>query len=122
MSHIVEVQTEVRDEAAVRAACNRLRLPPPTQGTFKLFTSEATGLGIELPGWKYRFVCDTAKGKVSYDNYEGQWGDQDRLNEFLQAYAVERAKIEARKKGHAVTEQRLADGGIKVTVTVGGAQ
>lgn len=35
--------------------------------------------------------------------------------------AVEKAKIEARKKGHSVTEQSLADGSIKLTVQVGGA-
>jgi hypothetical protein len=39
----------------------------------------------------------------------------------LQAYAVEKTKIEARRKGHAVTEQQLADGSIKLTVQVGGA-
>jgi hypothetical protein len=35
-------------------------------------------------------------------------------------YAVERAKIEARKKGHHVTEQSLSDGSIKLTIRVGG--
>jgi hypothetical protein len=58
---------------------------------------------------------------VSYDNYQGHWGEQSRLNQFLQAYAVEKAKIEARKKGHSVSEARLEDGSIKVTVRVGGA-
>jgi hypothetical protein len=33
---------------------------------------------------------------------------------------VERARIEARKKGHQITEQALADGSIKLTITVGG--
>jgi hypothetical protein len=36
-------------------------------------------------------------------------------------YAVERAKIEARKKGHTVTEQTLPSGEIKLTIRVGGA-
>jgi hypothetical protein len=42
------------------------------------------------------------------------------LAEFLQAYAVERAKIEARKKGHTISEQTLADGSIKLTIQVAG--
>ena len=36
------------------------------------------------------------------------------------AYAAEKAKIEARKYGHSVTEQRLADGSIKLTIQVAG--
>ena len=53
MSHIVVIKTEVRDAAAVRAACQRLKLPQPVQGTHRLFGSEAIGLGVTLPDWKY---------------------------------------------------------------------
>jgi hypothetical protein len=35
-------------------------------------------------------------------------------------YAVEKAKIKARRRGNACTEQQLADGSIKLTVNVGG--
>jgi len=121
MSHIVQIQTEVRDPVAVRSACDRLSLPQPTHGTFKLFSSQATGLGVELPEWRYPVVCDTASGQVRYDNYGGRWGKHEQLDRFLQAYAVEKAKVEARKKGHTVTEQPLTDGSIKLTVQVGGA-
>ncbi len=65
-------------------------------------------------------VFDTATGESKYDNYDGHWGKQERLDEFLQAYAVEKAKIEARRNGYSVTEQPLEDGSIKVTVQVGG--
>jgi hypothetical protein len=47
------------------------------------------------------------------------WGDKRELDRFLQAYAVEKARIEARRQGHTVTEQSLADGSIKLTVQVG---
>jgi hypothetical protein len=66
-------------------------------------------------------VCNLQTGQVQYDNYQGHWGEQKQLNSFLQGYAVEKAKIEARKKGHSVTETSLQDGSIKVTVRVGGA-
>jgi hypothetical protein len=56
-----------------------------------------------------------------YDNYEGRWGDQQHLDSFLQNYAVEKARIEARKQGHTMTEQKLADGSVKLTINVGGA-
>ncbi len=121
MSHIVEIQTQVRDPVAVRAACERLRLAAPEEGTFKLFNSEATGLAVRLPGWRYPAIFDTAAGHARYDNFNGRWGDEKEFGRFVQAYAVEAAKLQARKRGHAVREQMLADGSIKLTVDVGGA-
>jgi hypothetical protein len=121
LSHIVEIRTEVRDEQAVRAACARLQLAAPENKTVRLFSATTTGLCVQLPGWTYPVVCNTQTGAVQYDNYNGHWGEQKHLNAYLQAYAVEKAKIEARKKGHTVTEARLQDGSIRVTVRVGGA-
>ena len=120
MSHIVEIKTEVRDFAAVQAACRRLGLEAPQHGTAKLFSSMAAGLIVKLPGWRYPVVFDTAKGQAKFDNYGGRWGDQAQLDRFQQTYAVETAKIAARKQGHSVTEQQLADGSIKLTVQVQG--
>ena len=48
-----------------------------------------------------------------------RWKSQ--LDKFLQLYAVEKARIEARKQGHTVTEQQLQDGSIKLVVQIGGA-
>ena len=121
MSHIVEIKTEVRDEAAVQSACSRLNFPRATRGTFDLYSSTEKGLGIELPNWKYPVVANTETGQLRYDNYQGRWGSQEFLDQFLQAYATERVKIEARKKGHSVMEQQLDNGSIKLTVNVGGA-
>jgi hypothetical protein len=120
VSHIVQIKTQVRDVRAVRAACERLGLSEPIEGTFKLFTDSASGLAVQLPGWRYPVVCDTASGEVKYDNFVGRWGNQSQLDAFLQMYAVEVTKIEARKKGHTVTEQPLSDGSIKLTVVVNG--
>ncbi len=121
MSHIVTVKTEVRDATAVRAACQRLKLPEPTSGKVKLFSGEVNGLAVQLPDWRYPVVCETTSGQVKFDNYNGRWGDQQELDRFLQGYTVEKTKLEARRKGHSVTEQNLTDGSIKLTVNVGGA-
>lgn len=120
MSHIVEIKTAVRDPAALAAACQRLGLKAPTHGKARLFTNEAEGLIVELPNWNFPVVFDTASGEVRYDNYNGQWGKQEQLDQLLQAYAVEKARIEARKAGHQVHEQALPDGSIKLTIQVGG--
>lgn len=120
MSHIVQIQTQVRDPVAVTAACRRLGLEDPQHRTAKLFTSAETGLVVQLPGWRYPVVCDLTSGNVKYDNYIGNWGKPEELARFLQSYAVEKAKLEARRKGHSVTEQPLADGSIKLVIQVAG--
>jgi hypothetical protein len=120
LSHVVEIQTEVRDPTAVAAACRRLGLPEPVHGTAKLFSGEASGLLVKLPDWLYPAVVHVETGKVEFDNFGGAWGRQEHLDRFLQRYALEKAAIEARKRGHSVVEQALADGSIKLTITVGG--
>jgi hypothetical protein len=121
MSHIVTIQTEVRDPLAVTAACRRLGLPEPVSGTAQLFSGPATGLLVRLPGWLYPTVVHPDTGQVEFDNFGGAWGKPEHLDHFLQAYAVEKAKLEARRKGYSVTEQPLADGSIHLSIQVGGA-
>jgi len=75
------------------------------------------GVGVQLPGL-HHVVCDLTSGQVRFDNFNGRWGDQKHLDAFLQVYAVEKAKIEARKKGYLCTEQKLMDGSIKLSVQV----
>jgi hypothetical protein len=120
LSHIVTIKTEVRDHVAVSAACRRLQLPPPIVGSAQLFSGQKSGLIVRLPEWTYPVVIDMTSGQVHFDNFSGAWGDQAQLDRFLQIYAVEKARIEARKKGHQVTEQILPDGSIKLTICVGG--
>ena len=120
MSHIVTIETQVRDPAAVQAACARLKLPPPAERTVALFSGSATGLAVELPGWKFPLVCDTQSGELKFDNYEGLWGDRAELDRFLQSYAIEKARLEARCSGHTLTEQPLEDGSVRLTIHVGG--
>lgn len=119
MSHVVSIKTQLRDVAAITAACCRLKLTAPVQGTGQLYSAQATGLLVQLPGWKYPAVIDTATGSIQFDNYGGAWGEQEQLDRFLQAYAVEKAIIEARKKGLQVHEQQLQDGSIKLQIQEG---
>lgn len=120
MSHVVEIRTEVRDPAAVHAACARLKLKPPITGTAKLFAESAAGLIVELSEWRYPVVFDLTTGSVKFDNYHGHWGNPAQFDKFLQSYAVEKTKLAARRQGHSVAEQTLSDGSIKLTIAVGG--
>ena len=116
MSHIVEIETKIYDAAALNAACRRLELAEPVHANVRLFSADAIGLSVKLPGWRYPVVIDTAEGSIKYDNYEGRWGDSEKLGQLLQMYAVEKAKIEARKKGYSVIEQARQDGSIVVQI------
>lgn len=120
MSHIVTIKTEVRDPVAIAAACKRLGRSEPRLETVELFSGAATGWAVRLPDWRYPVVCDVERGELRFDNYDGRWGAQKGLDRFLQAYAIEKAKIEARRQGYSVIEQPLADGAIKLTIQVEG--
>ncbi len=116
MSHLVTIETKVHDAAALTAACHRLGLAEPIHANVRLFSADATGLTVTLRGWQYPVVVDIAEGSVKFDNYEGRWGDPTELGRLLQMYTVEKAKLEARKKGYCVTEQTRQDGSIVLQV------
>jgi hypothetical protein len=121
MSHIVTIQTQVRDPDALATACRRLSLAEPKRETVPLFSGQVTGLAVRLPNWQYPVVVDIAAGALHYDNFAGNWGEQKELDRLLQAYAVEKAKVEARRKGFAVHETALQDGSIKLQILEGAA-
>lgn len=120
MSHIVSIKCRLHDPVAIGAACRRLGLPEPTQGTATMYAGQtAEGLLVQLPGWKYPIAIDTASGEVKADNFSGHWGNQVEFDRFLQSYAVEKCRIEARKQGHVVTEHQLQDGSIRLQIQEG---
>ncbi|MFH5806839.1 DUF1257 domain-containing protein [Alienimonas sp. DA493] len=122
MSHIVTVAAKATDPAALAAACDRLKLPPPQIETVTFFDrSVQTGLAVRPPGYVYPVVCDTETGDLYHDTYQGRWGDEAFVGRLLQAYAVEAAKLQARARGHRCTETALPDGSVRLTVTAGAA-
>jgi hypothetical protein len=116
MSHLVVIETRIHDAAALTAACRRLGLAEPVHGNIRFFSGDATGLSVKLPGWQFPIVVDAAEGSIKYDNYEGRWGDPGELGRLLQMYAVEKAKLEAKKKGYCVNEQNRQDGSIMLQI------
>ena len=120
MSHLVVIKVEVRDFDAIQAVCRRLDLKEPVHGKTTIFQTEVEGVIVRLLDWTYPIVCQLETGEVKYDSYKGQWGDEKHLHRFVQMYGVEKATLEARRKGYSVIEQPLADGSIKLTINVGG--
>ncbi len=87
----------------------------------RLFSQTVSGLAVQLPQWRYPVVFDLPTGRSQFDNFEGRWGNPHQLHRFLQAYAVEKTKLEARRHGYTVTERALEDGSIRLSVSVGGS-
>ena len=119
MSHIVSVQTQIRDAAAVVTACATLSWRPPQFGNHRLFVTSVDGLAVYAPDWRFPIVCDLPSGRLHYDNYGGLWGNESELDRFRQRYACEKATQEARRLGRSVIEQSLSDGTIKLTISAG---
>jgi hypothetical protein len=117
VSHTVTIKTKITDKAAIQAACTRLKLPQPTQGEVRLFDGVAQGIGVQLDGWRFP-ICVESDGNLLFDNFGGFWGVPEKLDQFQQAYSVEKAKLEARKQGYTCQESVLADGSIRLSVMV----
>ena len=118
MSHTVTIKTKITDMVAIQAACHRLKLTQPTKGEVRLFDRVAQGIGVHLDGWRFP-ICVESDGNLLFDNFGGFWGNPERLDQFQQAYAVEKAKLEARRQGFTCQESVLADGSIRLNVLVG---
>jgi hypothetical protein len=80
---------------------------------------------------RYRFIVTVYGSPVTTNDHKNPEisrslasllpnGDQKQLDRLVQMYAVEKARIEAIKRGHDLVERPLADGSIEVTIQLGG--
>jgi hypothetical protein len=119
MSHTVEVKTEIKDVDALKKACEHLDLDVPLFGNHKLYQSKKhEGWSIKLPGWNYPIVCNTETGELHFDNYEGRWGDLERLRDLKQRYTVEKTVMVAERQGRRVSEEQLENGNVKLSIQI----
>ena len=93
-----QIQTDVRDAEALRAACRQLGLPEPVLGAFPVGSAVASGFAVRLPGWRYPVVCQLDTGLVQFENSHGEWGEKCAMDRFLDACAMETDNVEDRRK------------------------
>ncbi|PKN62597.1 MAG: hypothetical protein CVU57_23395 [Deltaproteobacteria bacterium HGW-Deltaproteobacteria-15] len=123
MSHISKIELEVTDLAVLSQACARLGLALlKAQKSFKWYGNEAPcDHAIRVPGADYEI--GVARSGASYElncdfydkNLEKVIGRNAGL--LKQAYAVEKTRVEARKKGYSVVE-RQTENGIRLHVRI----
>lgn len=142
MSHITKIDIEVTDLIALKAACRRLGFTfaegQKTYAWFGRFVGDAPlpeGLSIEdlgrcdhaigIPGAEYEIGVRAERSgfRLLWDSYE-RGGLEQKVGKgaglLKQAYGIEKAKIEARRKGYSVYESRKADGSITLKIQLGG--
>ncbi len=124
MSHISKIELEVTDLSTLKQACNRLGLMMiQDQRTFKWYGQEEGRCdpAIRVPDATYEIgVVKTGNAyELRCDYWDSTIGRAIGKNGGLlkQAYAIERTKTEARRKGYNVIEKQT-DSGVRLHVRV----
>ena len=117
MSHISKIELEVNDLGTLAQACRRLGLQlVQSQKTFKWYGREdgKCDHAIKVPRANYEIgVIKTGNVfELQCDYFDAAIGKAIGQNGGLlkQAYAVERTKAEARRKGYTVIEKATPQG------------
>jgi hypothetical protein len=124
MSHISKIELEVNDLGTLSRACSRLGLELiKGQKTFKWFGKDGKcDHAIKVPNADYEIGVIKAGNtfELHCDYYDPIIGKAIGRNGGLlkQAYAVERTKAEARRKGYTVIE-KTTESGIRLQVRMG---
>jgi hypothetical protein len=118
MSHISKIEVEIKDLDSLARACGRLDLKfAKNQKVFKWYGAKGEcDHAIKVPGATYEIGVKKAKNGEGYElicdyydkGIEKVIGKQGGL--LKQAYAVEKTKAEARRKGYTVIEKSLETG------------
>lgn len=115
MSHTATVEVEVKDVAAFRKACERLKIKYELNTDVRMFDGKVVrGMAAYLPGWKYPAVFDGVK--MYADTFSGRWGEESELSKFKVAYVAEAAKNKMSSKFTA-TQKVLPNGTVQVVFT-----
>ena len=124
MSHISKIELEVKDLGTLKQACTRLGLNlHEGQKTFKWYGQEdgRCDHAIRIPGATYEIgVIKTGDlYELECDYFDSAIGKAIGQSGGLlkQAYAIERTKTEARRKGYSIIEKTI-DSGIRLHVRV----
>lgn len=116
MSHISKIELEVTDLEVLNQACVRLGLTLiKGRKSFRWYGKNAAcSHAIQVPGADYEIGVLDKDGRYELNcdyfdrNIEKAVGSQAGL--LKQAYAVEKTKLEARKKGYSILERQTKEG------------
>ena len=108
MSHTVSIEAVMTDHSCVQTAAKSLSWQVLPVQEHKLFDSRETGLGIQIPGWKFPVVVQQ-DGALKFDDYGGRWGNLADIDKLKQGYTVAVLTKAAQRQGHRVTQRRVGE-------------
>lgn len=136
MSHITEIEVEIKDLNALKAACERLGFTfMEGQTTYAWYGSDEGGPRPELGRCEHAIVVPDAayevgvkaNGRAGYQLlWDPYWkgGLEERLGKgaglLKQAYSLEAAKEAAISQGYSVCEIPQQNGVITLQISIGG--
>lgn len=127
MSHFTTIKTQIKDVQALRSACAELRLGLQQNAIARGYSSNTTAgdYVIKLNGPYDIAVNKQSDGTfgLTADFWDGHVEKEVGQNygRLMQLYAVHKAMLEARKKGHLTRRsQQREDGSIKLVIAAGG--
>lgn len=108
MSHTVSIEATLTDHGCVQSAAKALNWQVLETKEHALFSSKETGLGIQIPNWKYPVVVKQ-DGSLKFDDYNGRWGNLADINKLKQGYTVALLTKTAQRQGHRVTQRQVGE-------------
>ena len=115
MSHTLRITAELKNKEAILRAAQELGVSVNENFHDFLYQRDRKIKGVALHfekvyrDWKYPVVLETNAageftGDIAIDNYNGAWGDIQRLKDFQKQYALEdvKMKFEAQKIPYTV--------------------
>ena len=122
MSHFTTITTQIKDLAALKAACSELGFDLLTNANARGYSSNSIhgdcvirlkgpyDIAVnQQPDGTYGLTTDWWNGHV-----EKEVGKS--FGKLLQLYAVHKATMEARKRGHSVMRKVRRDGAVKLVI------
>ena len=103
-SHTVTVQVEYTDPDALESAVRALGWNWLGKGCHRLYQGDVVGAAFQPEGWRYPAVLGE-DGRLSYDTYNGSWGDESQLARLKSEYALSLAMSRANELGWIAERQ-----------------
>ena len=117
MSHIVTVKSKFKDPVVLQRVCEKMGIKCELAEKGKtlrrdLYSSQSVEgvAAFQLPGWNYPVVV-TQEGEIKYDNYNGHWGEQAKLDQVSQNYSRDFTVESLKSKGYRVIDERVEQDG-----------
>ena len=91
MSHLVQIEVELKNQRSVVKACERLEWKCEVNSSTIFYDgSKVSGVVVSPPNW--RFPCVVQEdGRIAADTFGTSWGNPKDLDKLKQYYSLEEA-------------------------------